>query len=47
MENLIIIGTSTNARHAYEFVQMYVLYNVIVIALNEKYIKENYILGYQ
>ncbi len=46
MENLIIIGTSTNARHAYEFVQMYGLYNVIGFAVNEKYIKEDSFLGY-
>lgn len=37
MENLIIIGTSTNARHVYEFVKMYNLYNVIGFAVNEKY----------
>lgn len=37
MDNLIIIGTGTNARHAYEFVKMYELYNVIGFAVNAKY----------
>lgn len=37
MDNLIIIGTSTNARHVYEFVKMYKLYNVIGFAVNSKF----------
>lgn len=37
MDNLIIIGTSTNARHVYEFVRMYKLYNVIGFAVNSQY----------
>ena len=40
MENLIIVGTGTNARHAYEFVKMYNLYNVIGFAVNKEYINE-------
>lgn len=36
-ENLIIVGTSTNGRHAFEFVQMYGLYNVIGFAVNGRY----------
>jgi sugar O-acyltransferase (sialic acid O-acetyltransferase NeuD family) len=41
MENLIIVGIGTNARHAYEFVKMYNLYNVIGFAVNKQYIAEN------
>lgn len=37
MEKLIIIGLSTNARHAYEFIKMYNLYEVIGFAVNERY----------
>lgn len=45
MENLIIIGTSTNARHVYEFVRMYKLYNVIGFAVNSKYNNEKEFYG--
>ena len=37
MEKLVIIGTSTNARHAFEFVQMYKLYDIMGFAVNECY----------
>lgn len=36
-EKLIIIGTSTTAKHVYEFVRMYNLYDVIGFAVNDKY----------
>jgi len=45
MTNLIIIGTSTNARHAYEFVKMYNLYNVVGFAVNASYFKESTFCG--
>ncbi len=37
MEKLIIVGLGTNARHAYEFVKMYNLYEIIGFAVNESY----------
>lgn len=37
MEKLIIVGLSTNARHAYEFVKMYNLYEVVGFAVNQCY----------
>ena len=40
MENLIIVGTGTNAVHAFEFIKMYDLYNVIGFAVNKEYITE-------
>lgn len=46
MENLIIIGTGTNARHAFQFIKMYNLYNIIGFAVNEKYYKDSEFLGY-
>jgi sugar O-acyltransferase (sialic acid O-acetyltransferase NeuD family) len=36
-EKLIIIGTSTTAKHVYEFVRMYNLYDIIGFAVNDKY----------
>ena len=45
MENLIIVGTGTNARHAFEFVKMYGLYNVIGFAVNQEYKKEDSFQG--
>jgi len=45
MENLIIVGTSTNARHAFEFVKMYKLYNVIGFAVNSRYNNEKEFFG--
>lgn len=37
MENLIIIGLSTTARHAYSFVTYHKLFNVIGFAVNDEY----------
>ena len=37
MEKIIIVGLSTNARHAYEFIKNYGLYDVVGFAVNEKY----------
>ena len=37
MENLIIIGLSTTARHVYSFVTYHKLFNVIGFAVNEQY----------
>ena len=37
MEKLIIVGLSTNARHAYNFVKGYGLFEIIGFAVNEKY----------
>lgn len=37
MDKLIIVGTSTNARHVYEFVKYYNLYDVVGFAVNEQY----------
>lgn len=37
MEKLVIIGLSTNARHVFEFVRMYNLYEIIGFAVNEQY----------
>lgn len=37
MENLIIIGTSTTAKTIFQFVQRYLLYNVLGFAVNENY----------
>ena len=44
-KNLIIIGTSTNARHVYEFVKSYNLYNIVGFAVNEKYKNSDTFLG--
>ena len=44
-KDLIIIGTSTNARHAYHFVKDYDLYNVIGFAVNRDYITSNEFMG--
>lgn len=41
MENLIIIGLGTNARHVYEFVAMHKLFNVIGFAVNKEYLTQN------
>lgn len=41
MEDLIIIGLGTNARHVYEFVTMHKLFNVIGFAVNEEYLTQN------
>lgn len=45
-EDLIIIGTSTNAKHVFAFVQEYNLYNIIGFAVNKEYIQENTFMGY-
>ena len=45
MENLIIIGISTNGRHVYEFVKMYNLYNIIGFAVNSEYNTQKEFLG--
>ena len=37
MENLIIVGLSSTAKHVLSFVRSYNLYNVIGFAVNEKY----------
>ncbi len=37
MEKLIIIGLSSTAKHAFEFIKMYGLYDVVGFAVNEKY----------
>ena len=37
MENLIIVGVSTTARHVFSFVKMYELYNIIGFAVNSQY----------
>lgn len=45
MEKLIIVGTSTTARHALEFIRMYDLYDVIGFAVNEQYKTEEIFCG--
>lgn len=45
MENLIIVGIGTNARHAFEFVKMYNLYNIIGFAVSSRFYSENEFLG--
>ena len=45
MDNLIIIGTSTNARHALSFIRCYNLYNVIGFAVNKQYLSEDSFMG--
>ena len=37
MQDLIIVGAGTNARHAYAFIKDYNLYNVIGFAVNSEY----------
>ena len=41
MKKLIIIGLSTNARHVYEFVKDYDLYDIVGFAVNRKYKTED------
>ena len=38
MEKLIIVGISTNARHVYEFVKAYDLYEIVGFAVNEQFL---------
>lgn len=45
MKKLIIVGISSTARHAYHFIRMYKLYEVIGFAVNQKYKKENFFYG--
>ena len=45
MEKLIIIGLGTNARHVYEFVRMYNLYEVIGFAVHNRYKTVNSFYG--
>ena len=45
MEKLIIVGLSTNARHAYEFVKYYDLYEIVGFAVNKEYKTENTFKG--
>lgn len=37
MEKLIIVGLSSTAKHAFEFIKMYNLYEVVGFAVNKKY----------
>lgn len=37
MEKIILVGLSSTARHAYKFIKMYNLYEVIGFAVNERY----------
>ena len=45
MDNLVIIGIGTNARHVFEFVNMYNLYNVIGFAVNENFLEKDEFCG--
>jgi len=45
MENLIIVGLSKTARHAYSFIKDHNLFNVIGFAVNEQYKTESSFLG--
>lgn len=45
MEKLIIIGLSTNARHVYEFVKDYDLYDIVGFAVNREYLEEKTFKG--
>lgn len=44
-KKLIIIGIGTNARHVYEFVRSYQLYDIVGFAVNEKYKDRELFLG--
>lgn len=44
-EKLIIIGTSTNARHVYDFIKSYDLFDVIGFAVDTKYITDSKFMG--
>lgn len=44
-EKLIIIGTSTNAKHVYEFVKDYDLYDIKGFAVNKKYLTNTEFMG--
>ena len=41
MEKLIIVGTSSTARHVYSFIQYHRLFEVIGFAVNKAYIKDD------
>ena len=45
MEKLIIIGTSSTARHAYSFIQYHHLFEVIGFAVNKEYITDSSFCG--
>lgn len=45
MENLIIVGLGTNARHALEFVRYHNLFNVIGFAVTEEYYHDSMFKG--
>ena len=45
MKKLIIVGTSTNARHVFEVVEQYKLYDVIGFSVDKEYLKEKCFLG--
>lgn len=45
MENLIIFGTSTNARHVYSFVKHHKLFNIIGFAVNCDYKSNDFFLN--
>ena len=45
MEKLIIIGTSSTARHAYSFIQYHHLFEVIGFAVNKEYIRDSSFCG--
>lgn len=46
MQKLIIVGLSSTARHVYEFVKAYNLYEIVGFAVNDKYRTESSFLGY-
>lgn len=45
MDSLIIIGLGTTARHVYDFVKMYNLYDILGFAVNEEYKDEKEFCG--
>lgn len=44
-KNLIIVGIGTNARHVYEFVKYYDLFNVVGFAVNDSYRDTKFFYG--
>lgn len=45
LQKLIIVGTSKTAQHAYEFVKMYNLYEIVGFSVNEQYKTEDRFMG--
>lgn len=39
LEKIVIVGTSTNAKHVYEFIRMYDLFEIVAFAVDEKYMQ--------